>query len=341
METMQRCGGCRRHVRARESTCPFCGGSVGLVMVWPARWVAIALVGTLAACTDRAVANSDGSADGSSDGTSAGTTMSSTTVGMTDATTGFDTGIVDTSSEAESGLSSVGFIYGDPETGEPPAIECDVWSQDCPDGEKCVPWANDGGDVWNATRCSPVQADPDLPGEPCQVEGSPFSGIDTCALGSFCWNVDPETLAGTCVAQCTGDVTNPVCPDGFTCAANDDSVLNLCLLACDPLAPACMDTEVCIPWEDAFLCAPDDSGGAGQHGDPCEAANACDPGLFCADGDSVPNCADPSCCTEFCDVTVAADQQCTGFAAGEECVPWFGDAPPPEGLENVGACLTP
>ena len=34
-------------------------------------------------------------------------------------------------------------------------IECDLWGQDCPDGEKCMPWANDGGSSWNATKAAP------------------------------------------------------------------------------------------------------------------------------------------------------------------------------------------
>jgi hypothetical protein len=48
---------------------------------------------------------------------------------------------------------SAGFIV-DPDGGGP-SIECDQWAQDCPPGEKCMPWANDGGSSWNATRCFP------------------------------------------------------------------------------------------------------------------------------------------------------------------------------------------
>ncbi|HWB75674.1 MAG TPA: hypothetical protein VG755_11985 [Nannocystaceae bacterium] len=333
-------------MRAHEMACPFCGGAVGLVMVWPARWVAIALVGTLAACADRAVQTSDGSADGSSgETTNVGTTTSSTNPTMTTdvSTSGFDTGIVDTSSAVETGLSSVGFIYGDPETGEPPPIECDVWMQDCPEGEKCVPWANDGGEVWNATRCAPVEPDPDLPGEACQVEGSPFSGIDTCALGSICWNVDLGTLEGTCVAQCIGSADNPLCADADQgCVTGDDTVLNLCLDFCDPITPACAVGETCIPSGDEFYCAPDASGDEGQHGDPCEMVNGCDPGLFCASVEAVPNCRGAiGCCAEFCDATMAPDEQCTGFAEGEECVPWYAQGNAPDGLEDIGICVLP
>src|SRR5689334_19955710 len=59
-------------------------------------------------------------------------------------------------------------------------VECDVWIDDCPVGTKCMPWANDGGNSWNATRCTPLAEDPNGIGEPCTVEGSPVTGIDDC-----------------------------------------------------------------------------------------------------------------------------------------------------------------
>ena len=36
------------------------------------------------------------------------------------------------------------------------AGECDPYAQDCADGERCVPFANDSSGVWNSTRCSPI-----------------------------------------------------------------------------------------------------------------------------------------------------------------------------------------
>ena len=43
--------------------------------------------------------------------------------------------------------------------------QCNPFTQDCPEGEKCMPWANDGGGSWNATRCSPISDNPGEPGE--------------------------------------------------------------------------------------------------------------------------------------------------------------------------------
>ncbi len=40
-----------------------------------------------------------------------------------------------------------------------------IWAQDCPEGEKCMPWANDGGGSWNATRCSPLDPNPSAVGD--------------------------------------------------------------------------------------------------------------------------------------------------------------------------------
>jgi hypothetical protein len=355
METMQRCAGCRRHVMASAQRCPFCGASVGLVMVWPARWVAIALVGTVVGCTDRVVPFDEGTGNASSGDTtidaSAGTTMPGTSVG-TNATTGFttttttdattgtnDTGIVDTGSEADTIVTTVGFIYGAPDGGGV-NIECDVWAQDCPRGEKCMPWANDGGSSWNATRCSPIEPDPMGVGETCTVEDSGVSGIDDCELGAMCWNVDADTLMGTCVAQCSGTEANPECPADFSCMISNAGTLTLCLPSCDPLAPACAANEICAPVDDQFFCLPDFSGDAGVHGDPCEFITACDPGLFCANSGEVPGCEGSiGCCAEFCDTTITADQQCTGFADGEDCVPWFMDGEAPMGLEQLGACV--
>src|SRR5690606_7229360 len=45
-----------------------------------------------------------------------------------------------------------------PDTGS--TAECDVFAQDCPPGEKCTFWADDGGSSWNALKCVPVVDDP-------------------------------------------------------------------------------------------------------------------------------------------------------------------------------------
>ena len=134
--------------------------------------------------------------------------------------------------------SGIGFI-SDPDGGGV-STECSVWDQDCGDGEKCGPWANDGGSEHNATRCVPVDPNPMLPGEACTVEGSGVSGVDDCDVGVLCYDVDNDLLEGTCVAMCSGSEKAPSCPDGTWCSVSNDGVLPLCLP--DEL---CVADEVC------------------------------------------------------------------------------------------------
>ena len=226
-----------------------------------------------------------------------------------------------------------GFI---PPPDAPVAVECSVWDQDCPPGEKCMPWANDGGNAWNATRCSPVDPDPDQVGDECTVEGSGVSGVDSCDIAQMCWNVDTETNMGTCVAFCSGSEAMPTCaPPGTACSISNEGVLILCLPLCNPLVPEdCPAGEGCYPSGDVFQCAPDASGDMGAAGDPCEYLNACDTGLMCADPASVPNCGSIGCCSPFCEV--GDDTPCL---AGQTCVPFYEMGQAPDMcLENVGIC---
>jgi len=77
----------------------------------------------------------------------------------------------DTDQEASSS-EETGATFLIPPDGGGVAVECDVWSQDCPSGEKCMPWVSDGGSSWNATRCTSLTNDPNQPGDPCTVEGN-------------------------------------------------------------------------------------------------------------------------------------------------------------------------
>ena len=186
----------------------------------------------------------------------------------------------------------------------------------------------------------PVVPNADGLGEPCTVEGSGVSGIDSCEAAAMCWDVDPRTNEGHCVSLCTGMREEPECPLASSCAITADGILNLCLPWCDPLAQDCYGEDLCLPYNGAFVCVLDASGDMGVYGDPCEYANTCDPGLYCADAGYVPGCDGPGCCTPFCDTSMA--NTCPGD--GQECLPWFGvleegEAPP--GFENVGACGIP
>jgi hypothetical protein len=221
-------------------------------------------------------------------------------------------------------------------------FECDIFEEDCPRGSKCMPWADDGGNSWNATKCVPIARDPNAVGEPCTVEGSGVSGVDDCELHAICWDVDPRTNMGVCVAMCSGTADDPGCLDACeTCVITSEGVLTLCLPSCDPLADDCGPGQVCYPIVDDFGCAPDASGDLGAAGDPCEYINACDAGLFCANPYAVPGCDGlAGCCALFCDT--ATVDPCPDAPAGVECVPWWTE-PPPGGCvtPTLGACVLP
>jgi hypothetical protein len=222
--------------------------------------------------------------------------------------------------------------------------QCDIWGQDCPPGEKCMPWANDGGYAWNATRCTAVADDPKAPGEPCTVVESGVSGIDDCELGAMCWDVDPETNVGECVAMCRGSEQNPSCADPCTrCQRWNDGVVIVCLPDCDPFAQDCGETGICHPVGAGFGCTPWMSSRL-DPGEPCFFSHDCGAGSYCAEVEDVPGCeGDDGCCTPFCDVD--APDECDAITPGTACVPWFDTgrgAPDSCGPATlVGACILP
>jgi hypothetical protein len=261
-------------------------------------------------------------------------TASAGTTGASQTSTAADT------TAAEDDGTGVNFV-NDPDVGLG-ANECDVWGQDCPDGEKCAPWANDGGTSWNSTRCVPVMPDAKQPGDPCTTDGSDVSGNDDCAMGSLCFAVNPETNSGICVPFCEGSAQDPVCADADQqCNISNEGVLILCLDTCDPILQDCHQGDQpqgCYPVNQDFLCWPDFSFDVGSVGDPCAYFNVCDVGLYCADPAVLPDCLGATgCCTEYCDLSDDA----AACSAGVECVPWWDKGMAPPGFEHVGGCIVP
>ena len=287
----------------------------------------------------------DAPGDGSAgDGTTSGhgTTSGATdpTAGTTEATAAPDptTSGGGTTSDTSTGCSVLD-CQGTTSDG-PIDAECDPWVQDCPDGQKCMPWANDGSSAWNALKCTDVMPNAGKPGDECTVEGNGVSGVDSCEKASMCWNVSQDTGKGTCVAFCTGSQEAPMCGPGTNCVIANDGVLILCLPGCDPLTQDCPNMDLCIPQPmgDGFVCVLDASGDMGAQNDPCEYANACDPGLICANPALATEC-DPmaaGCCLPFCDLSMP---ECTNM--GAMCLPWYDMGMAPPGLENVGVCGLP
>lgn len=285
---------------------------------------------------------------GSEDSTSSGPGQAVTTGGPIDTSAGAseDTTEPDDSGEVDSGGPGCTFTCPDPPPPPPPpgstsgggtSAECSLLDQDCPEGEKCMPWANDGGPIWNATRCAPLDSDPAQYGESCLVDGSGVSGLDDCALGLMCFNVDPKTNEGECAALCSGAEGDPLasllCDDpGLSCIVIN-SVLPICAMECDPVTPTCDSGQACHVSGGGFICGaiPDS---AVAEGEPCEGVTGCEAGLMCAYGPAFDCSAEPGqgCCAATCDATSPAP--CPG---GGDCIPWF-PTPAPEGYEHVGVC---
>ena len=200
------------------------------------------------ATTDAATASTSTTAPGTSTSTSTGTTGdASTTPTTTDPSTSSTT--CNTSDCSGSSAVACSFLGCPDDT--PHRGQCDVFAQDCPEGQKCAAWAEDGDTYWNALHCVDVTGD-GLPGAPCKYDGVNV-GSDDCAKGSMCWHTD-ENNVGTCVQQCTGTADAPICPNG-PCTISGDGALILCLSNCNPLLQDCPNAGLCIPNGDSFVCS--------------------------------------------------------------------------------------
>lgn len=293
------------------------------------KWVLV--LGLVWGCTgtNDEAKGEDGSPSTSGDSTDDGHSSSpGDSADPSDDATSNDTG-GSSGAEDDDADDSVGFV-APPDSG---TGECDPKEQDCPKGEKCTAWANDGGTFWNATRCVP-ETGTGVTGDSCTVEGGGVSGIDDCAKGHICMNTDQEGI-GTCIQFCQGQ--NEDCAPGQVCAIYNDGVLPICLVGCDPLLQNCPPGQACIDTPNqSFICFSDASGEAGADGDPCppqHGENSCDPGMWCGPGSA--GCVDVNCCTPYCDL---GDPKCT---PPDECVSFFDEGNAPPGFENVGVCVIP
>jgi hypothetical protein len=220
------------------------------------------------------------------------------------------------------------------DTGEPPpvcehelggAFECDPWIQDCPEGEKCGPWNNDGSNTPAGTRCLPVARDPAGVGEPCTAE---TLWIDDCEVGARCSSLmgwpGPDHI---CIALCAGCSDAPVCPEGSVCVSSTAGVplaLNLCIPECNPLEDACPSGSNCHYKPDygcEFLCGPPVPSPIAD-GEPCTYVNDCEPGSGCVEAEVFGlACEGEQCCTPFCDSSdPAGDNACEALTPGLSCV---------------------
>lgn len=323
---MKICPDCKRHVRLSDALCPFCGTGVPMITAW-ALAASLGLAAGMTGCGPAVDAGN--SMDGSTGSTGGrGTTDSppvtsgpAVTTATTASTTSSDDGGTSSTSTTFLGSSGgseestgAGQFITDPDGGGGVyGLECSVWDQDCARGDKCVPWANDGSDVWNATVCRPIDPQGRAPGEPCSMEDNAVSGFDDCDANSYCFDVDAETLEGTCVAFCGGHELEPTCADsGQTCVIENEGVVTVCLDSCDPLGVACDGDRSCVAVRtETFVCVrPGDSA----------LSEACTQFTDCALGSSCdPSEVETPTCTSPCNPLEG------GCEPGSTCQPW-GDA---------------
>lgn len=329
---MKLCPACCRHLRPAESACPFCGAALREASHAPLR-AALMAVALGAACSERPIeetSETSTTSAASTSGTSGTSSTSSTTAAPTTSSGSSSSGELSSTTDPTTGDSGCAFYGGCPSDFADPN-QCDSFAQDCADGQKCNPAALDGG-TWDTLICVPIDPNPAQVGEVCTAEG--MTGVDSCAKGAMCWEVDPDTGTGICVALCAGTPLEPICPSDTICVLSSGP-LSLCLETCDPLQPQCAPDETCMlaPVGDAFICVPGAPGGGLF--EACSFPNECDAGLVCVDASLVSACGvgPQACCTPFCDETQPMcpepDQACSSF---------FEPGNEPIGLENVGVC---
>ena len=288
-------------------------------------------------------ADDAGAANGNDSGLPPGSTPETSTSGdgASDGTPTPDA--QDSGDETADSMDDGGFVP-DPDT--PQAIQCDVWEQDCPEGEKCAHYSI-GAPGGNGNRCVPVVDNPGQEGDLC--DGTQIGeGIDDCDLGHYCSFINDEGQ-GVCIAMCSGNEAAPLCPDGTTCAIDNEGTLISCTQDCDPVLQDCAaEIAICMPATgfDGFNCATGWGDGAFAQGDACEYSNSCAPGLFCNyNPASLNDCqGGTGCCSPYCDMTLNApdgtNPACADMGPGVLCNSWYAGDPPPS-LEHVGGCWIP
>lgn len=204
---------------------------------------------------------------------------------------------------------------------------CDVWQQDCPENEKCVP----SGVDFSQYKCVPVTG-AQGPGESCMTDG--FEGAnDDCDATGFCFGYDAEQLGGQCYPFCTGNHDMPACIDGWQCKIPAQGPA-LCVESCTPLAGDCSPGSECAWTNSEFSCVPE--GMASGMGEGCMFINDCAEDLICLGAEALEGCVDAGCCGTYCNL-LAGDGPCQLISPSYVCEPFFEEAPP--GLEDLGVCV--
>lgn len=236
--------------------------------------------------------------------------------------------------DADSNTTDGNLTFVPPE--DIPGIKaCDNFVQDCPMGEKCVPYASSGG-VWDATKCVPVMGD-QAAGDSCTYSGI-VDAIDDCDENTHCWDVmDVDGVSmGVCTPFCEGTVDNPICGSDTSCLVANDGSINLCIATCDPLLQDCQGDGIACYWaNNDFNCIFSTQDIA--EGEPCGYINDCARGLICLDASVLPSCQAGACCASYC--ALSEGGPCS--VEGTECTAFFEEGVAKPGLEDTGVCIIP
>ncbi|HFE45730.1 MAG TPA: hypothetical protein ENJ18_09610, partial [Nannocystis exedens] len=184
------------------------------------------------ASDDSGMPTDSASTTDSATGTETGTTTATATASATEGT-GTESGTASegsTSNVDTTDTTGCSFIDCN-DGGGGGASQCDPKSQDCPEGEKCTAVSQTEGEPWEVNVCVPVSGEGGL-GDPCDIEGGKYTGLDDCGLGYICLLTDEEGNDGSCVEFCD---SNMICPNsGAKCVVYNDGSLPICLANCDP-----------------------------------------------------------------------------------------------------------
>ena len=274
----------------------------------------------------------EGDPQGGSTSTSGGSVGSTDSSGL-DASSGIDPTTSTTRSDTSTGIEP----EGDTECEPMEAPECDLFAQDCPEGDKCGPTGTNDCGEWSTAHCVPVADDPGQVGEPCTVSGDRLDHSDDCDLGLVCWG-GSDPWEGTCLPLCGGSPRSPTCPAWFTCVETSLIVadrVDVCLPTCDPLVvDACPAEYACMPFGGAYQCLP--ASGAQAPGESCGPRLDCAPGSRCVNEVAVPGCSRGTCCSSHCDL--GAPDPAAGCLPGQTCTPPADPSLVPPELAHVGVC---
>lgn len=287
----------------------------------------------IAGCS-KSDAKDDGAAETTGDVTTGDSTTTFTPTG-TSSTPG-DEGMSASATSTSGPADDDGGFISPPDGGV--EGQCDPTAQDCPEGEKCTAYGSVEGEPWNANKCVPVTGQGQL-GDPCDIEGGKYTGVDNCDVGLVCLLTDDDGKGGACVEFCDAQGQCP--QSGGQCATYNDGSLPICLVDCDPLIQDCPDGQGCYASAatNAFVCFKySGENGEGAPGDPCNYLNQCQPGTACLAPDAVQGCgAQAGCCNPFCDL--GDPDPAANCNDTEDCVAFFENPPP--GYVDVGVCSLP